>query len=256
MLLSDGRSIDDVIASMRPPVALLPPAEAEEVTRLASIESLLNQLVDAMTSMPAPQVNVEPPDLGDLTRIVNAVTQLRPGATADEIAEAITARMSPQPQADLSVLAGLKDTLEKLDFRLKGVGGNSQAFGGTSRQDITSDAARQLGVVSITGDVSTVETPVATATATYSTSGPHTLLSPAAGNSLAMTWLYLQAKGALDTGTVEVTVTLGSESYTVELTGSQAFAHSTFWQGAVNESVVVTTSSAAAVIVAVDYREA
>jgi hypothetical protein len=67
-------------------------------------------------------------------------------------------------------------------------------------------------------------------------------------------WIYIQAKAALDTGVVLVSVTLGSNSYTIELTGSQPFAHSAVWEGAADQALVVNTSSTAAVIVNVDYR--
>ena len=95
---------------------------------------------------------------------------------------------------------------------------------------------------------------VTTAKATYTTSGDHTLVSPPAGQSLRATWLYAQAKGALDTGTVLVTFTLGASSYTVELTGSQPFAHTAVWEGTADQALVVNTSSTAAVLVNVDYR--
>lgn len=147
MILSDGRRIDDVIASLRPPPPAPPPPPAEEVARLASIESLLNQLVDAMTTLPAPQVHVEPVDLGDLTRAVQAVTELRPGATAEDIAEALAARLAPQAPPDLSVLGQLKETLERLDFRMKGL--NSPAFGSSGPSNISDNATREVGRVTV-----------------------------------------------------------------------------------------------------------
>jgi len=95
---------------------------------------------------------------------------------------------------------------------------------------------------------------VLTAKATYTTSGPHTLITPAAGQAVRVLWLYAQAKAALDTGTVLVTFTLGTHSYDFELTGSQPFAHTAVWDGAAGETLVVTTSSTAAVLVNVDHR--
>lgn len=96
---------------------------------------------------------------------------------------------------------------------------------------------------------------VSTAKATYTTSGNHTLITPAAGNALRVVWMYAQAKGALDTGVVGVTFTLGTKSYEIELTGSQPFAHGAVWEGAADQTLVVNTTSTAAVLVNVDYRE-
>lgn len=95
---------------------------------------------------------------------------------------------------------------------------------------------------------------VQTAKATYTSSGPHTLITPPAGQALRVTWLFAQAKGTLDTGTVVVGFTLGGSSYEFELTGFQPWMHSAVWEGAVNEPLVVDTSSAAAVMVNCDYR--
>lgn len=95
---------------------------------------------------------------------------------------------------------------------------------------------------------------VSTAKATYTTSGNHTLITPPAGQSIRSVWFYAQAKGALDTGVVVVSFTLGPNSYEFELTGSQPFAHGAVWEGAADAVLVVNTSSTAAVMVNVDYR--
>lgn len=82
-----------------------------------------------LSPFPAPVITVDPPDLTD---IVTAVTSLHPGPTAEEIAEAI-ARVLTGPVATPApdgVLAELVTALEKLDFRLQGVG--TQAYGGGS----------------------------------------------------------------------------------------------------------------------------
>lgn len=157
MLLSDGRRIDDVIRSLAAPPPAPPPGPDEQTLRLASIEALLRDLAGSLTALPAPQVHVEPIDLGDLTRAVQAVTELRPGATAEDIAEALAARLAPQraESADSAVLVELRKTLERLDFRMKGLGG--PAFG-SAMSDISSRPERQLGVVaSITNPVQTVQ---------------------------------------------------------------------------------------------------
>lgn len=81
-------------------------------------------------SLPTPVVHVEPPDL---SAIVTAVTGLKPGADAEDIARAIAGVIAPNQPASESgaeALSSVAAALEKLDFRLKGLG--TQAYGGGS----------------------------------------------------------------------------------------------------------------------------
>lgn len=98
---------------------------------LTSIWAALRRIEDNLALPPAPlelpTINVAPPDLAD---IVTAVTSLKPGPTAEEIAAAIANTLSParsQPDGTAS-LDAVAAALEKLDFRLKGMG--AQAYGG------------------------------------------------------------------------------------------------------------------------------
>lgn len=85
----------------------------------------------ARMEIPAPQVNVAAPDLTD---IVSAVTSLNgTGPTAEDIARAIADVIAPPQTASpdgAEALGQVARALEKLDFRLKGVG--TQAYGGGS----------------------------------------------------------------------------------------------------------------------------
>lgn len=100
--------------------------------------------------------NEQPPPL-DLAEVVQAVQGLKGPATAEDIAEAITARLSPpaEPQSLEPLVAEIRALTEKMDWRMQGVafGGGSGGGGGTLA--LSSDPDRQLGVVSVTGNVAT-----------------------------------------------------------------------------------------------------
>jgi hypothetical protein len=96
---------------------------------------LIKQAIDfippppEMPEIPAPIINVEPQDLTD---IVTAVNGLKPGANAQDIAEAVKTVLVPSTNGDsketTSTLKAVAKALEELSFRLKGVG--TQAYGG------------------------------------------------------------------------------------------------------------------------------
>jgi hypothetical protein len=106
--------------------------------------NLLNRVVQNMpppvVNLPAPIINIPPfPELSpptvvidppDLSAIVTAVTNLKPGADPTDIADAIMRRLTPgdEPPEVNNALDNVVKALEKLDFRLRGVG--SQAYGG------------------------------------------------------------------------------------------------------------------------------
>lgn len=93
---------------------------------LQSIWAALRRIEDNLSLPPAPfelpPINVEPPDLAE---VVNAVTGLRPGPSAEEIATAIAATLTPTPNRD-PVIEKIVEALEKLDFRMQA----QQNFGG------------------------------------------------------------------------------------------------------------------------------
>lgn len=83
--------------------------------------------LQSLTSPAPPALIIEPPDLTD---IVTAVTSLKPGPTAAEIAAAIADVIRPGPVQDVAPLREVAEALRNLDFRMKGMG--TQAYGGGS----------------------------------------------------------------------------------------------------------------------------
>ena len=71
------------------------PVIDEQAVRQDLILAALANLSSALQALPAPQVHVASPDL---SAIVNAVTQLKSGVTADEIAAAVVKTIAPVPQ--------------------------------------------------------------------------------------------------------------------------------------------------------------
>lgn len=131
---------------------------AEEL--LWSIWGALRRIEDNMAlppaplELPAPQINIAPPDLAD---VVTAVTSLKPGPTAEEIAAAIASTLSPAlpQQSGAASLDAVAAALEKLDFRLKGMG--VQAYGGGT---VTIDPNVHLPVTGPLTDTQLRATPV------------------------------------------------------------------------------------------------
>lgn len=155
------------------PVEEEPASEPEVSVESLQAEQLLatvNALREALLNMPPPQVNIDAPDL---SAVVNAVNGLRPNATADEIGEAIVARLGGGEGiagggGDLGpVLSKLSKGLDTLDYRLKGLG-SVTGGGGTASRDIADRAERQLGQVLVTN-----------LPATQPVSGSVTVLNPA-----------------------------------------------------------------------------
>lgn len=110
-----------------------------------ALEKILGAILElraVVAGLPAPVVNVAPPAITvspaevyvpevDLSSIVTAVTGLKPGADASDIAEAIVNRLQLPSVPDSSgPLAEVAAALEKLEFRMRGMG--TQAYGGGS----------------------------------------------------------------------------------------------------------------------------
>lgn len=106
----------------------------------------IEQLALQVQTTPPPSVTMSPPDLSE---IVMAVSGLRPSATADEIANAITARLAPSEDDRMAgILGELIGKLSDLDFRMKG---SMPAFGASGPSNISDNPTRELGIVSIRG---------------------------------------------------------------------------------------------------------
>lgn len=95
---------------------------------------------------------------------------------------------------------------------------------------------------------------VQTAKATYLVAGTEILINVNAATRLRPVWFYAQAAASLGQSVVRVTFALGTNSYEVELTGSQPFMHGAVWEGGLGEDLTVTLSAPAEVLVNVDYR--
>jgi hypothetical protein len=101
---------------------------------LQSIWAALRRIEDnlalppAPLELPAPQVTVLPAQI-DLTDVVEAVNQLKPGVNADDIARALAAVLAPQQvPVEVAGMADFNAAVKELSWRLKGVG--AQAYGG------------------------------------------------------------------------------------------------------------------------------
>lgn len=118
---------------------------------LGRIETNL-ALPPAPLELPAPIVRVDAPDLTD---IVTAVTSLNgTGPTAEEIARAIADVIAPPVAASpgaAETLGEVARALEKLDFRMQGMG--RQAYGGGSVSLLPNQTVGISGDVGIAGSV-------------------------------------------------------------------------------------------------------
>ncbi len=126
-----------------------PPKVTVEDLRAEQLLTAIGALREALVEMPTPVVNVAEPDL---TAIVQAVTQLKGPATADEIAAAVVSQITPGGEPGMeSVLGEVVAALKKLDFRMQGggLGSNSGAGVFAGSVDISDRDDRRLGRVSI-----------------------------------------------------------------------------------------------------------
>jgi hypothetical protein len=107
-----------------PPVAEMPVQRVEDIMglRLEMVLAALESLRESLTELPTPQVFIDAPDL---SAVVNAVNGLKPGADAEQIAQAVVRTLAPTatPAETGDWQGRLIEALDKLDFRLKGVTG-------------------------------------------------------------------------------------------------------------------------------------
>jgi len=105
--------------------------------------------MEAIAGIQYGPIIVEPPDLSD---IVTAVTSLKPGPTAAEIAAAIADVMRPDaPENDgAPALREVAEALRNLDFRMQGFG--RQAYGGGA-VDLSAPARNYLASEATLKDV-------------------------------------------------------------------------------------------------------
>lgn len=128
---------------------------------LQSIWMALRRIEDNLALPPAPlelpPIQIPEPDLA---AIVTAVNGLKPGPTAEEIAAAIAATLTPTPNRD-PVIDKIVEALQKLDFRMQA----QQNFGG-GQVSLTPQAAADIGEAVHATTTTTAVTVVAATTAT------------------------------------------------------------------------------------------
>lgn len=118
-------------------------------------------LLDILDSLDALAVKNSRLSEEDLAKIVTATVGVAsPTVSADEIGRAVADALEfPQP-TDFTVLekvlVELKESLKKLDWRMKGIG---PAFGASGPSNIASDASRLLGHVTVDNEVTVVSSP-------------------------------------------------------------------------------------------------
>lgn len=211
----DRPPVEDPLPAFDPGVQLL--VELRGI--LAGLPEVIARVVaDAQHPAPRPYVHVAEPDL---SAIVTAVNGLKPGATAAEVGREVVRQLNPQPTTnDSAMVEAMRELVEKIDFRMQGVG---RAFGSSGPSNISDNPQRQLGQVTIVNpgpnltsgptvvSVAGVDTPVYT---------------PAAGRSTQLLWLGLFTPATNNSPTV-ATVKLGSELvYEIPLGTPGAFSHS------------------------------
>lgn len=211
--------------------------ELRDVDLLRSIWVALRRIETALAvglrhpELPAPVVTVIPPEI-DLGAIVTAVTGLKPGPSAEEIARAIATVLTPSSlgaasEDGVESLAAVARALEKLDFRLKGMG--TQAFGGGSVSLLSNQTVGVTGLPDLTGawsyyagasgtvNVASGERVVGIA-AHATTSGSMTIAGGSSVPLPANSGIQFSPQGNL-VGPVAVVFT-GTDSYAVEVLGA------------------------------------
>ena len=139
---------DDGGIQWRPPPPdepVVPEGPSAEERAAELFSRAVGEMREALALMPQPVVNVEHVDLAE---IATAIQGIKGPATADEIADAIARKIVPaQAAGDGGVVEAIRELVDKIDWRLKGVG--AQAFGASGPSNISSDPERLLGHVSV-----------------------------------------------------------------------------------------------------------
>lgn len=239
-------------------------------------------LPPAPLELPTPQVHIGAPDLGE---IVTAVTSLKPGPSAEEIAAAIAATLTTAPPNGAEALEQVARALEKLDFRLKGEGG--RAFGGGSVTiqpnqtvgisgpvEIANDVGNPLpvsGTVTVANPTAAPETGLAkdatlmrrygdhvTKAGLANTAGDNTLHTPAAGKKIRLYWIALsssQDNAAENLIQVKLTDADGAVKYRWRMGNPSAAAFSRTVEGDVDAPLILNLANTQPVDWNVDLEE-
>lgn len=227
------------------PVGPVEPEPDPWVRVVAAIDQLRAAIVDA-PPIPVPVVEVPPVDLSE---VVMAVQALKGPATAEDIAEALASvlRRDPEPPATTSEVMGeVVDALKRLDFRLKGGGGNMMGAGGGSVQ-FSPQGLRDIEAAFVAASADATVTPVV---ATVTASGDTTVHTPAAGRAVQLHWIYA-VNDPDEASSPLIKVKLGG----TELYRAYAVAHRQTLTGAADAALIVNLSGAASVAVTAHITE-
>lgn len=149
--LSDGSRIEDWNRPIVPvTVEVYEPAPDPQLVVLAQVLDALEGLREALGGLPAPMVHVAPPNMDAL---VAALASGTPPPSADEIAEAMAARIHQPVDSGPALAETIREAMEKLGKQLQFPVSRPAAGGGSV--SLSNDPNRQLGVV--TGPVTDAE---------------------------------------------------------------------------------------------------
>ena len=102
-------------------------------------------LRESLLSLPVPVVHVEPQDLSDVVQAVQGLAGPHSQLTAQDIAQAVREVLLPAPLTESTPewTERLLEALERLDFRMKGIGGSG---GGSSAVTVQNQPGTSLDV--------------------------------------------------------------------------------------------------------------
>lgn len=245
--------------------------DLRDVDLLRSIWVALRRIESALAAglslpeLPIPLVTVSPPEI-DLAEIVTAVSGLKPGPTAEEIALAIASVLSPPllgaaSEDGAEALAAVARALEKLDFRLKGMG--TQAYGGGS---VSLMPNQTVGVTFPAGETGLAKDATllrrygdhVTKAGFENLAGDRTLHTPASGKRIRLYWIALsssQDNVAENLIQVKLTDADGDVKYRWRMGNPGAFVGSRTIEGNVDATLILNLANTNGVDWNVDLEE-
>lgn len=164
MRLSDGSLIDDWNRP-KPVVYVEPPPLDPGVVLAERIFLAVTDLKEALASLPTPQVHIAAPDLAEVTSAV--IASIPQGVDPELIGLAVAKALKfPDPVVsdNSEIVAELREAFAKLDHSMRG---NRPAFGASGPSNISDNANRLLGHVTVDSMPSPLS--VTTATVDYDT---------------------------------------------------------------------------------------